>query len=57
MNIFAIVLIGVTLLAAPQTFSPDADGFIRYKHFGEGAYDETEKKILELLKEKEEIPN
>ena len=29
MKIFAIVLIGATLLAPPQTFSPDADGFIR----------------------------
>ena len=29
-----------------------SDGFIRYKHFGEGAYKETDKKIQELLKEK-----
>ena len=29
MKIFAIVLIGATLVAPPQTFSPDADGFIR----------------------------
>ena len=29
MKIFAIALIGATLLASPQTFSPDADGFIR----------------------------
>jgi hypothetical protein len=29
MKIFAIGLIGATLLTPPQTFSPDADGFIR----------------------------
>ena len=36
----------------PAWYLIDADGFIRYKHFGEGAYDETEKKIQELLEEK-----
>jgi peroxiredoxin len=41
----------------PAWYLIDANGFIRYKHFGEGAYDETEQKILELLKEKEDIPN
>ena len=33
----------------------DADGFVRYRHIGEGAYDETEKMIQELLKEKDRI--
>lgn len=36
----------------PAWYLIDSDGFIRYKHFGEGAYKETEKKIQELLKEK-----
>ena len=31
----------------------DIDGFVRYKHFGEGAYEETEAKIRELLAEKD----
>ena len=30
----------------------DADGFIRYKHIGEGAYEETEAKIRELIAER-----
>ena len=38
----------------PAFYLIDADGFIRYKHFGEGAYEETEGKIRELLLEKEE---
>lgn len=33
----------------------DADGFIRYQHFGEGAYDENEEEIQELLTERNEI--
>jgi thiol-disulfide isomerase/thioredoxin len=33
----------------------DADGFIRYRHFGEGAYDETEQKVQELLAERDRI--
>ena len=37
----------------PAWYLIDADGFIRYKHFGEGAYDATEKKIRELLTEKD----
>ena len=36
----------------PAWYLIDADGFIRYKHFGEGAYAETEEKIQELLNEK-----
>nr|MDP9487060.1 cytochrome c biogenesis protein DipZ [Actinomycetota bacterium] len=36
----------------PAFYLVDADGFVRYRHFGEGAYDETEEKIRELLLEK-----
>ncbi|HET7272073.1 MAG TPA: redoxin domain-containing protein [Rubrobacter sp.] len=35
----------------PAMYLIDADGYIRYKHFGEGAYGETEAKIRELLAE------
>ncbi|MEK6823279.1 MAG: redoxin domain-containing protein, partial [Nanoarchaeota archaeon] len=35
----------------PRKYLIDADGFIRYDHIGEGAYDETEEKIQELLEE------
>ena len=38
----------------PHKYLIDIDGFIRYDHIGEGAYEETEKKIQELLKEKME---
>ncbi len=37
----------------PAMYLIDADGFIRYKHFGEGAYEQTEAKIRELLAEKD----
>ncbi|HET7479946.1 MAG TPA: redoxin domain-containing protein [Rubrobacteraceae bacterium] len=37
----------------PTWYLIDADGFVRYKHIGEGAYDETEKKIQELLAERD----
>ena len=33
----------------PAKYLIDKEGYIRYTHFGEGAYDETEKKIQELL--------
>ena len=33
----------------PAKYLIDKDGVIRYTHFGEGAYDETEQKIRELL--------
>jgi thiol-disulfide isomerase/thioredoxin len=36
----------------PAWYLIDADGFIRYRHFGEGSYDETEQKVQELLDEK-----
>ncbi|MEK7078507.1 MAG: redoxin domain-containing protein, partial [Patescibacteria group bacterium] len=35
----------------PAKYIIDKDGIIRYTHFGEGGYDETEKMIQELLKE------
>jgi thiol-disulfide isomerase/thioredoxin len=41
----------------PAWYLIDADGFVRYRHFGEGAYEETEGKIRELLLEKEEARN
>jgi len=36
----------------PRKYIADHEGFIRYDHIGEGAYDETEKIIQELLKER-----
>ena len=35
----------------PAKYIVDKEGYIRYTHFGEGAYDETEKVIQDLLKE------
>lgn len=35
----------------PAKYFIDKEGYIRYDHFGEGAYDESEKVIQELLKE------
>ncbi|OGH14650.1 MAG: hypothetical protein A2687_00535 [Candidatus Levybacteria bacterium RIFCSPHIGHO2_01_FULL_38_26] len=35
----------------PAKYFIDKDGYIRYSHFGEGAYDESEKVIQELLME------
>ena len=35
----------------PAKYLIDKDGYIRYTHFGEGSYDETEAKIRELLME------
>ncbi|VVA43558.1 conserved membrane hypothetical protein [Candidatus Roizmanbacteria bacterium] len=35
----------------PAKYIIDKEGYIRYTHFGEGAYDESEKVIQELLKE------
>ena len=39
----------------PAIYLVDADGFVRYKHFGEGAYGETEAKIEELLAQRNRI--
>ncbi len=41
----------------PARYLIDADGFIRYQHFGEGAYEENEEEIQELLSERDEISN
>ena len=38
----------------PHKFLIDADGYIRYDHIGEGGYEETEKTIQLLLKERME---
>ncbi|MBV9453579.1 MAG: redoxin domain-containing protein [Rubrobacter sp.] len=38
----------------PALYLIDADGFIRYAHFGEGAYDETEQEIQMLLSERDQ---
>ncbi len=39
----------------PARYLIDADGFIRYQHFGEGAYEENEVEIQELLEEKDQV--
>lgn len=36
----------------PRKYLIDIDGFVVYDHIGEGAYEETERKIQELLKER-----
>ena len=41
----------------PHKYLIDIDGYIRYDHIGEGAYDETEKMIQLLLKERMELIN
>lgn len=37
----------------PSKYLIDANGYIRYTHYGEGAYAETERLIQQLLKEKD----
>ena len=39
----------------PRKYLIDIDGFIVYDHIGEGAYDETEEKIVELLNERRKV--
>jgi thiol-disulfide isomerase/thioredoxin len=39
----------------PRKFLIDIDGFVVYDHIGEGAYDETERKIQELLQERSDV--
>ena len=39
----------------PAWYLVDVDGFIRYMHFGEGAYEETNQKVQELLAERETV--
>jgi thiol-disulfide isomerase/thioredoxin len=42
----------------PADYLIDATGHIRYHHFGEGKYDESERQIQELLKERNgQLPN
>jgi thiol-disulfide isomerase/thioredoxin len=41
----------------PTIYLIDTDGFVRYKHIGEGAYEETETKTRELLAERDEAVN
>jgi thiol-disulfide isomerase/thioredoxin len=36
----------------PRKYLIDIDGYVAYDHIGEGAYDETERKIQELLEER-----
>lgn len=36
----------------PHKYLVDAEGYIRYDHIGEGAYDETEAQIVKLLQER-----
>jgi thiol-disulfide isomerase/thioredoxin len=36
----------------PRFYLADHEGYIRYDHIGEGAYDETEKMIQQLIKER-----
>jgi thiol-disulfide isomerase/thioredoxin len=38
----------------PRKYLISIDGFIEYDHIGEGGYEETEKKIQELLKERKD---
>ena len=39
----------------PRKYLIDIDGFIVYDHIGEGAYEETETKIVELLNERKKV--
>ncbi|MFT5180003.1 MAG: thiol-disulfide isomerase/thioredoxin [Candidatus Paceibacteria bacterium] len=39
----------------PRKYLIDIHGNVVYDHIGEGSYDETEKKIIELLKERKEV--
>jgi len=39
----------------PRKYLIDIDGFIIYDHIGEGGYDETEAKIVELLNERKKV--
>jgi hypothetical protein len=41
----------------PAIYLADADGVIRHHHFGEGAYDETEVQIRQLLEEAGSAPS
>jgi thiol-disulfide isomerase/thioredoxin len=41
----------------PRKYLIDIDGFIVYDHIGEGAYEETENKIIQLLEERGRVVN
>lgn len=41
----------------PRKYLIDIDGYVVYDHIGEGAYDQTEKKIQELLEERSRVLN
>lgn len=41
--------------AWPTRYLVGVDGFVRYKHVGEGRYDETDRKIGELLAERDRV--
>jgi len=41
----------------PAKYLVDRDGYIRYTHFGEGGYEETESVIRDLLKENDNVIN
>lgn len=39
----------------PRKYIADSEGYLRYDHIGEGAYDETEKVIQQLLEERSQL--
>ncbi|TQQ83407.1 redoxin domain-containing protein [Halonotius terrestris] len=39
----------------PARYLIDIDGFVRYTHAGEGAYEETDERIRDLLAEREQV--
>jgi len=41
----------------PTRYLIGVDGFVRYEHFGEGAYEETDRKIRQLLAERDRVVN
>lgn len=41
----------------PTQYLIGVDGFVRYDHVGEGGYDETERRIDELLAERDRVRN
>lgn len=41
----------------PREYLIDIDGFVVHDHIGEGGYDETENKIVELLNERKQVLN
>jgi len=39
----------------PASYLINVDSFVRYEHFPEGAYDETDQKVQKLLAERDRI--